>query len=142
MELEQVGEDIWVANGPEVPFLGLMVGTRMTVVRLGEKLWIHSPVAITSGMASELEDLGRIRYVVAPNKYHHIFLSEWQANYPAAELYASPGLKSKRQDISFNGELIQSGKYDGRSIFHIRYSAPAACLMKLCSFIGQVEHLC
>ncbi len=111
MELEQVGEDIWVANGPEVPFLGLMVGTRMTVVRLGEKLWIHSPVAITSGMASELEDLGRIRYVVAPNKYHHVFLSEWRANYPEAELYASPGLKSKRQDISFNGELIQSGKY-------------------------------
>ena len=111
MELESVGEDIWVVDGPNVSFLGLMVGTRMTVVRMGDELWIHSPVAITSEIASELEGLGKICYVIAPNKYHHIFLSEWRANYPEAALYASPGLKSKRQDISFDGELHLTGKY-------------------------------
>ena len=91
MVLESVDKDIWVVEGPEVPFLGLMVGTRMTVVRLGDELWIHSPVSISDEVAGELETLGKIRYVVAPNKYHHVFLSEWQRRYPEAELYASPG---------------------------------------------------
>ena len=111
MVLESVDEDIWVVDGPNVPFLGLMVGTRMTVVRLGGELWIHSPVSITPEMASELDSLGRIRFVIAPNKYHHVFLSEWRANYPEAEFYASPGLKAKRQDISFDGELLATEAY-------------------------------
>ena len=110
--LESAGKAIWVVEGPEVPFLGLMVGTRMTVVRLGEELWIHSPVSISTETGAELEGMGKIRYVIAPNKYHHVFLSEWQSKYPEAELYAAPGLKSKRQDISFDGELRSSGKYD------------------------------
>lgn len=106
MVLESVDKDIWVVDGPEVPFLGLMVGTRMTVVRLREEIWIHSPVSICVEMASELESLGKIRYIIAPNKYHHLFLSEWRERYPEAELYASPGLKSKRQDIAFDRELL------------------------------------
>ncbi len=35
MVLESVDQDIWIVEGPEVPFLGLMVGTRMTIIRLG-----------------------------------------------------------------------------------------------------------
>ena len=83
----------------------------MTVVRLGGELWIHSPVSITPEMASDLDSLGRISFVIAPNKYHHVFLSEWRANYPEADFYASPGLKVKRQDISFDGELLATEAY-------------------------------
>jgi hypothetical protein len=111
MVLELVDKDIWVVDGPEVPFLGLMVGTRMTIVRVGDELWIHSPVSISDEVAGELESLGNIRYVVAPNKYHHVFLSEWRDRYPEAELYASPGLKVKRQDIAFDSELRATDAY-------------------------------
>ena len=111
MVLESVDEGIWIVEGPELPFLGLMVGTRMTVVRLGEELWVHSPVSISDEMAAELESLGKIRYVLSPNKYHHVFLSEWQERYPEAELYASPGLKTKRRDIVFDAELLDAETY-------------------------------
>ena len=111
MVLELVDKDIWVVEGPDVPFLGLMVGTRMTIVRLGGELWIHSPVSISDEMAGELGRLGRVRYVIAPNKYHHVFLSEWRDRYPEAELYASPGLAAKRQDIAFDAELLITEKY-------------------------------
>ncbi len=109
--LESVDKDIWIVGGPKVPFLGLMVGTRMTVVRLGKELWIHSPVSISAEIAEHLQELGKIRYVVAPNKYHHVFLSEWQSKFPEAEFFAAPGLRSKRQDISFDGELTSTGEY-------------------------------
>jgi hypothetical protein len=111
MVLESVDQDIWIVEGPDVPFLGLMVGTRMTIIRLGEELWIHSPVLISDEMAGELESLGEIRYIVAPNKYHHVFLSEWRDRYPEAELYASPGLKAKRLDITFDAELLTTENY-------------------------------
>lgn len=83
----------------------------MTVIRLGEALWIHSPVSINSELRAQIESLGKVRYVIAPNKYHHVFLSEWASKFPEAELYAAPGLKSKRQDISFHDELRASDTY-------------------------------
>ena len=109
---EQLGDDIWVVDGPEIPFLGLMVGTRMTIVRLGEELWIHSPVSISKQMEVELERLGKVRYIVAPNKYHHVFLPEWRSKFPEAELFAAPGLKEKRSDVAFDGELTSTGHYN------------------------------
>ena len=112
MILEQVGEDIWLVEGPRIAFLGLTVGTRMTIVRLGEELWVHSPVSMSSEVEAEIERLGKVRYVVAPNRYHHIFLSEWRSKFPEAELFAAPGLKAKRPDIAFDGELTNTGQYD------------------------------
>jgi hypothetical protein len=118
--LEQVDKDIWVVEGPKVRFLGLMLGTRMTVIRLGDDLWIHSPVSVSSEVTSQLQSLGKVRYVVAPNKYHHLFLTEWRHSFPEAEFFASPGLKSKRPDISFDGELNATGQYAwSESIAHV-----------------------
>ena len=112
MILEQVGEDIWVVDGPEILFLGLTLGTRMTVVRLGEELWVHSPVSITNEMEAEIERLGKVRYIVAPNRYHHIFLPEWRSKFPEAGIFAAPGLTEKRPDIAFDGELTNTGQYN------------------------------
>ena len=111
MVLELVDKDTWIVEGPELPFLGLMVGTRMTIVRLGDELWIHSSVSISDEMAGEVERLGKLRYIIAPNKYHHVLLSEWRDRYPEAELYASPGLKAKRPDVAFDSELLATGTY-------------------------------
>ena len=50
-----IGRDIWIVDGPVVRMrygLGsLPFPTRMTVVRLPDgRLWLHSPVKITSGL--------------------------------------------------------------------------------------------
>ncbi len=104
--LERVATNIWVAEGAPVPFLGMVLGTRMTVVRLGDgRLWIHSPVGITRQLAEAVEALGRVGFLVAPNKYHHLFLQDWITAYPAANIYAAPGLREKRRDITFNHDL-------------------------------------
>lgn len=89
-----------------MPFLGMVLGTRMTVVRKRDgSLWIHSPVGITRHLAEAVDALGRVGSLVAPNKYHHLFLPDWIAAYPAADVYAAPGLRLKRQDIAFNHDL-------------------------------------
>jgi hypothetical protein len=36
---------------------------------------------------------------------HHLFLGEWKAAFPDARIYSPPGLRSKRPDLSFYGDL-------------------------------------
>jgi len=104
--LNEFASSLYVAEGPVVPFFGFPYPTRMAVVKLTDgKLWVWSPIALTEKLAGEVEALGVVRYVVAPNKLHHLFLSEWMDRWPEAAFYASPGLASRRADLHFQGEL-------------------------------------
>lgn len=102
-QLEPIGTNIWVAIGTEIKFMGLLLGTRSTIVRLNDGgVWIHSPVSYNSELATEIENLGPIRYLVAPNIYHHFFLKEWQDHYPDAEIIGPRDLPAKRPDLTFS----------------------------------------
>lgn len=105
--LEAIDRDIWIADGPEVRFLGAFpYPTRMTVVRLGNgDLWICSPIPLDDPLRRELAALGPVRHLVSPNKLHHLFLGPWAAAHPGARLYASPGLAARRRDLEFQAEL-------------------------------------
>jgi len=104
--LEQVGEELWIAEGEPVSFYGFPYPTRMAVVQLSNgDLWVWSPATLTGSLADELSALGPVRHLVEPNKLHHLFLPDWISAYPEARLYAPPGLAKKRRDISFHAEL-------------------------------------
>ncbi len=105
--LEKLGDEIWTAEGSDVvAMLGFHYPTRMAVIRLaGGELLIWSPVALTDGLRAEIEALGNVGYLIAPNSLHHLFIADWKRSYPAARIYAAPGLREKRRDIAFDGEL-------------------------------------
>lgn len=105
--LHPFGPEIWIAEGPVVPFMaGFPYPTRMAVIRLaGGYLFVWSPIALDDTLRAEVDALGAVRFLVSPNKLHHLFLGEWKAAYPEADLYASPGLARKRPDLAFDGEL-------------------------------------
>ncbi len=64
-----------------------------------------SPVALTRELEKEVESIGPVRYIVSPNKIHHLFLHEWTDRWPEARLYAPPGLARKRPDLRFYAQL-------------------------------------
>jgi len=68
-------------------------------------LWLWSPIALDPPLRAALARLGEPRYVVEPNKLHHLALAEWVAAWPALQLYAPPGLAKKRRDLAFDGQL-------------------------------------
>jgi hypothetical protein len=105
--LKQFGREIWTAEGAEVvAMLGFRYPTRMAVIRLpGGDLFVWSPVALTEGLRAEVDALGKVRHLIAPNALHHLFLAEWKQAYPDALLYAAPGLRGKRPDLAFDDEL-------------------------------------
>jgi Domain of unknown function (DUF4336) len=103
--LRRLAEDLWVAERPQT-FYGLAVGTRMTVVRLpGDRLLLHSPVALDAGLRAELDALGRVLYAVAPNRVHHLYAGDVAKAYPEARLWIGPGLERKRPDLAFEAVL-------------------------------------
>jgi hypothetical protein len=103
--LRSLAPDLWVAEQP-LRFLGLEVGTRMTVARLpGGRLWLHSPIERSRALAAEVEEHGEPAFVVAPNRLHHLYASEWRTAYPASQLYAAPGLDAKRPDLAIDAVL-------------------------------------
>lgn len=97
--------DLWCFDGT-VRMPGGALPTRMTVARLPSgSLWLHSPIGLDDALTKEVDSLGAVGHIVAPNCYHHLFYGAWRARYPAAKGYAAPGLESKRGDLTFDEEL-------------------------------------
>jgi hypothetical protein len=104
--LEAFGPSLYAVEGPTVSFHGFPYPTRMAVVRLSNgEVWVWSPVALTQELAEEVQSVGPVRHIVSPNKLHHLFLREWASRWPAARLYAPPGLARKEPELRFDAEL-------------------------------------
>lgn len=98
--LEIVPDQLWHAQ-QVLTFGPVQLATRMTVVRLADgTLWVHSPVSMSGSLRHELDQLGRVRYVLAPNRSHHLFFSDFLREFPHAEGWVAPGLAEKRQDLA------------------------------------------
>lgn len=95
--LKQIGSDIWTMNGPNIVFAGASMHTRMTIVRLQDKtLWVHSPIEYTPEARQAIAELeGTVVALVAPNKFHHLFVQQWKEVHPAARVFAESTLKAK-----------------------------------------------
>ena len=97
--LQAFGQDIWISDGESVSVAGFHYPTRMAIIRLGDGgLFVWSPTALTDALRAEVDTMGAVRFIVAPNSLHHLFIQPWQAAYPAAQT-------KRRTDIAFDGEL-------------------------------------
>jgi hypothetical protein len=112
--LTQLAENLWVVERPQT-FYGLSVGARMTVIRLaGERLLLHSPVALDAELRGQLDSLGRVCFAVAPNRVHHLHAGEVAQAYPGARLWVAPGLERKRPDLVFEAVLTDEAPEEWR----------------------------
>ena len=104
--LKTFGPEIWTADGEEVTVAGFHYPTRMCIVRLADGgLFVWSPIAPGIELRAAVDLLGPVRYVVAPNSLHHLSIPAWKSAYPQAKVLAAPGLRKKRKDIAFDGDL-------------------------------------
>jgi hypothetical protein len=67
-----VADRIWSLERP-VWFSGARLRARTTVVRLDDgSLLLHTPAPPTDALAEELRALGPVRWLVVPNRWHHL----------------------------------------------------------------------
>ncbi|KUJ75205.1 hypothetical protein AVO42_07595 [Thiomicrospira sp. XS5] len=109
---EYVKNQVWLLEYP-IRFEGMDLFGRMTLIRLENgDLLIHDPCKITDAIQQQIDDIGSVKYIVAPGSYHHLFVTDFQAKYPQAETFLCPGLERKRPDIPF--DWILGNKPDPR----------------------------
>lgn len=101
--LEQRGDRFWTYEEP-LRFLGLDIGRIMSVIRLSSGgLFVQSPAELTPELRAALDDLGDVRFVAPASKLHgHLYMEQYRATYPDAELLAAPGLPARRPDLGFD----------------------------------------
>lgn len=126
-QLTELDENLWTAESSH-RFLGVDFGGRMTVIRLKRgELFVHSPVRLARHLQNELNALGDVKYVAAPNKFHHLYVGDYVKAYLEAKFYASPGLSEKRNDIRFDGFLSDTADpaWKGEIAQHLFRGMPA-----------------
>lgn len=80
---------------------GIYLPARMTILKLEDGgLALHSPVPAPEATLAQIDALGPVRLILAPNNFHHLFLPKSIARHPDAEVWAAPGLPAKRKDLS------------------------------------------
>jgi hypothetical protein len=108
---EYVNESIWLLEYP-VRFGGMDLFARTTIIRLKNRdLIVHDPCRIDEPTKAKIDELGTVKYIIAPGSYHHLFVPDFQKKYPNAETYLCPGLERKRPDIKFDWILGNKPDY-------------------------------
>lgn len=97
-----VPDSIWVTERP-VWFSGVRLRSRTTVVRLsGDALWVHSPCAPTDDVCAALDALGEVRWIVVPNRFHHLEAPATSARYPNALVVGPTSAQARNAKISLS----------------------------------------
>ena len=105
--MQQVDNNIWVAEQP-LKFMGLSIRTRMTVIRLiNNCLLLISPIHITKKTKQQLDRLGTVKYLIAPNLFHYLYIAECQKIYPKAKVFAPPLLEKKQPNLKIDRVFVQ-----------------------------------
>jgi hypothetical protein len=94
-----VPDSIWVTERP-IWFAGVRLRSRTTVVRLsGDALWVHSPCTPTDDVSAALDALGEVRWIVVPNRFHHLQTPATAARYPNAIVVGPKSAESRNPHV-------------------------------------------
>ncbi|KIG15458.1 Methanol oxidation glmU-like protein [Enhygromyxa salina] len=104
--LNQLDDELWCVDALQPLGPGVQFPARMTIVRLADGLWVHSPIAMDDALAAQINELGPVRHLVAPNCFHHLHMGPASARWPDAKVYAPVGLRAKRSDLRIDVDLV------------------------------------
>ncbi|KAK3996322.1 hypothetical protein QBC44DRAFT_318720 [Cladorrhinum sp. PSN332] len=102
MVIRDVTPNVVTFSVPFLRFGRIPIGGRGTAVKLSSgSIAVFSPVALTASAKAKIASLGNdVRYLVATDIEHHIFLSDWKTAYPNAKLIGPEGLPEKRAKVT------------------------------------------
>jgi hypothetical protein len=100
--LKRVADNVWIVDGPIIgfgpPLFRMPFPTRMTVIRIGHDLLIHSPTTLVPALKAKIEGAGEVRWIIGPNRIHYWWIPEWHRAYPDAQVYLAPRVREQAGD--------------------------------------------
>lgn len=90
----QLADGLWCVDS-SFKVMGCRGSMRMTVMAVGDGLYLHSPVPMDETHRQALMALGPVRAIIAPNLMHHMFLRAALEMFPEATVHVPDGLEKK-----------------------------------------------
>ncbi|KAI9762025.1 MAG: hypothetical protein M4579_000661 [Chaenotheca gracillima] len=119
--IRRVTPNITTLSAPFLRFGRIKIGGRGTIVRLSSGATVvFSPVALTPQVREAVQSLGgNVRYLVALDIEHHMFLGQWYEAYPGVQVIGPEGLPEKRatqknENIPFSTVFTNKDKANQR----------------------------
>jgi len=118
--LQEVVPDTIYCYASSIPMPnGLLLPVRMTVIKLRQKytettesrsaeLLLYSPILYSDALRMELDEIGRVRFIIAPNKVHNTYLLEYIEKFPEASLFLAPGVLERVPDGLEKGVVLRN----------------------------------
>ena len=99
---------MWTLERP-VWFSGVRQRARTTVVRLDDaSLLLHSAAPPTDSLAEELRSLGPVRWLVVPNRWHHLGAPAAAACFPEAQVVGPSSALERNQALRLHVDIHSS----------------------------------
>jgi len=100
-----VADRIWTLDRP-VWFGGVRLRARTTVVRLDDgSLLVHTPAPPTDAFAEQLRPLGRVRWLVVPNCFHHLGTPAAAARFPEAQVVGPASALNRNEALRLHVDI-------------------------------------
>ena len=108
--MKALADGVWQIEGPSLNMLaGVMIPSRSTVLRLAnDKLLVYSPIA-------EMDVQGEVSHIVAPSRWHHLFVDAARARWPGATVH---DLVAPADDAIESTRIDGVPKFDETVVFH------------------------
>lgn len=111
--MEKIAEGLWGCETDLRLPGGVIFRSRMTALDLGDgELVLHSPVALDDERVAALRELGDVRYIVAPNDFHHVFAGPASELFPDAMVLTGAGVRKKQPRLRVD-HAIEDGAPSG-----------------------------
>lgn len=106
MRLNQTTEKIWTSAVKLDVAIGFRLPASMYVVEAAPgELLLYSPHELDDELEAEIRSLGDVRWILAPNNFHHMFVGDAATRFEDAAVYGSPRAIEKQKDVDFDGCL-------------------------------------
>ncbi|TDL23529.1 hypothetical protein BD410DRAFT_787372 [Rickenella mellea] len=92
----EVTTNVWTFSKPFLRANFLPFGGRSTAIKLTSgDVWILVSTPLSPETKSTISSIGPVKYLVAPDLVHNLYLAEYATEYPEAKVYGPPGLPEK-----------------------------------------------
>jgi hypothetical protein len=119
--LRKIDTNLWVFDSTFCIYC-FKGSTRMTIVRLKNgELWVHSPLEISDSVKREIQKLGHVAYVVAPNNMHYLYFDKFLALFPKAKGYVASSLVKKKKGFKKHWNIEKLKSVIGKEIEQIDF---------------------
>ena len=116
-----MGPGLWIHEQPLVLF-GAQFGRRCAVVKLQSgELLMHSTCRVSDALKREVGEIGAMRWILVPNRFHDAFFGGCVASFPEAEICAPRDYRNKRHPdreptVDLSGEMPAAWSSDLESL--------------------------